>query len=263
MNLSAVRKCLVMISLMVAGTCKLCMKHEVLQKSHLIPRAMYKYASDPGLPLPNTQVVSRKGRSPVVRQVTAHLLCSACEQRLSERGEDWMMRQVWNNQNRFPLLERLNLALEMRRTPDALIYSGSACGIDTERLGYFALSVLWRAGVHAWRTSKDSTQQIPLNQYEEPIRQYLAGESGFPQNVAIMASVCTDRYAKLFHMPTPAIFPNSVTAFAFLALGVQFLIFTDIFAPTMFCCVQSPCKVLFKRDCSRKTLEAWAELVKE
>ena len=245
--------------LMVTGTCKLCLKEAVLRRSHLVPRAMYKYASDPG-PAPNTLVVSRKGRGPVIRQITAPLLCSACEQRFSRMGEDWMMSQVWSAKG-FPLLDRLNVSIEMGKTPDSLIYSGSACGIDTDSLGYFALSVLWRAGVHDWHTSKDSTERISLGAYEEPLRQFLAGEAGIPANVSVMASVCTDRYAKYFHIPTVAKFPIPVRAFAFMALGVQFLIFTDQFAPTAFYCIQSPAKLLFKRDCSRKTLEAFADLM--
>ena len=57
-----------------------------------------------------------------------------------------MMGQLWNGK-RFPLLDRLNVAIGMRRSEDAVVYSGSACGVNTEKLGYFALSVIWRAGI--------------------------------------------------------------------------------------------------------------------
>jgi len=76
----------------------------------------------------------------MTKQVTGYLLCSECEERFSAHGEDWMMRQVWNGK-RFPLLDWLNVAVEKRRSADALIYSGTTVGIDTDKLAYFALSV--------------------------------------------------------------------------------------------------------------------------
>jgi hypothetical protein len=104
---------------------------------------MYRYATDPGLKRPNTEHVDSKGRAPVVKQVKAHSLCRGCEQLLANNGEDWMMRQVWNGRlNRFPLLERLDLAIELRPVWDALAFSCTGCGIDADKLAYFALSVI-------------------------------------------------------------------------------------------------------------------------
>jgi hypothetical protein len=245
-------------------TCKLCQETRELQRSHLVPSAMFRYASDARSPRPNTVVVSRRGRSAVVRHVTAHLLCSDCEQRFNNLGETWMMQQVWNGE-RFPLLDRLNVAMEIRPFAGAVAYSGADCGIDTEKLGYFALSVLWRAAVRTWTTSKYSTERIELKAFEEPIRLYLLGDGQFPANVAVVATVCTDRYSRVFYLPAPASFPIPIPlqAFAFLALGVQFLIFTGPFAPTVACCVQSPQRLIFKRDCRQKTLEMFAELIKQ
>lgn len=93
------------------GTCKLCLQKAELQRSHLVPSAMFKYTRDPNADNPNTIVVDRRTQSPVIKQVTAHLLCWNCEQRLRNCGEDWMMRQVWNGK-RFPLLDRLNVAVD-------------------------------------------------------------------------------------------------------------------------------------------------------
>lgn len=222
---------------------------------------MYKYTRQPNAKNPATVVVDRRSRTPVIRQVRAHLFCWDCEQCLRKNGEDWMMRQIWNGR-RFPLLDRLNVAMELRRTADGvLIYSGSAAGIDTDKLAYFALSVLWRAGVHDWTVSKHSTFRIDLEGHGEKLRQYLHGDTGFPTDVTVMATVCTDIYSRLFYMPTVARFPTPITAFSILALGVHLLIILGILAPAQMCCVRSPQHVLFKRDCKRKTLESVSQLI--
>ena len=230
-----------------------------LQDSHFVPAAMYRYATDPGSPRPNTEHVDSKGRAPVVRQVKGYLLCRDCEQLIARNGEDWMMRQVWNGRLKwFPLLERLNLAVELRPVDDALAFSSTACGIDADKLAYFALSVLWKGSVHRWRTSKDATYQLSLGQYEEPIRQYLCGTTAFPKDVSVMVTVCTDPLSRVFCLPAVAKFPLPITAFAMLALGVHFLVITDRFAPEQICCVRSPERLIMKRDCRRKTIESFA-----
>jgi hypothetical protein len=205
-------------------------------------------------------VVDRWGRARVGKHVTADLLCSDCENRISTNGENYVMRQVWNGKE-FPLLNRLNVALEVRKLDDVLVYSGSAAGIDTEKLAYFALSVLWRASIREWRTSKLATFRLPLGQDEEPLRQYLKGETEFPANVSVIVTVCTDIYSRVFHLPTVATFPIPITAYSFVALGVNFLVIMGPFAPEKVCCVRSREKVISKRNCGRKMLEAYAYLL--
>src|SRR4051794_14235586 len=97
---------------MAQGTCGLCLETADIQKSHLVPAAMYRNASDHNRGQPNVEKVDKQGHRRVVRQVFAPLLCLKCEGRISKGGENWMMRQIWNGSTqRFPLLERLNLAL--------------------------------------------------------------------------------------------------------------------------------------------------------
>lgn len=222
---------------------------------------MYKYASDPNEPNPVTMMVSRAGRAKVVKQVKKHLLCRKCDQSLSKNGEDWMMRQVWNR-NRFPLLDRLNVAVALRQGIDLQVYSGIATGIDTDKLAYFALSVLWRASVCEWQTERRAKHRIFLGTHQETLRKYLHGETGYPQEVSVMATVCTDIYSRCFYLPTEAKFPSpqAVPAFSFLALGVSFLVVLGPYAPAQICCVRSTLKIISKRDCGKKIMEAYADL---
>jgi hypothetical protein len=255
---------------MPASICKLCLETKDLRKSHLAPAAMYKYSRSPEAKNPTTVKVDRHGPKPIARQVADYVLCADCEQRLNNCGESWMMKQVWNGRS-FPLGARLNVALPHQTFTNFLSFSGTAVGIDTDKLGYFALSVFWRAAVHTWKTSSSSTTTpIVLGEYEGPMRRYLLGETGFPPDVALIATVCTDPYSvKLFYMPAPAIFPIPpaifpipIMAFAMLTLGVQFLFFTGKQAPTRVCCVQSTDRLVFQRDCRKTTFEAYMNLLK-
>jgi hypothetical protein len=248
---------------MPTGICKLCLQNKDLRNSHLVPAAMYKYARSPEAENPTTVRVDRRGAKPIARQVADYVLCADCEQRFNRYGENWMMKQVWNGRS-FPLGARLNLALPHQTFTNFVAFSGAATGVDTDSLGYFAISVFWRAAVHTWKTSSYSAATpIVLGEFEEPIRRYLLGEAGFPSDVALLTTVCTDPYSvKVFYMPAPAIFPIPITAFAMLALGVQFLFFTGKVAPTQVCCVRSPGRLVFQRDCRQKTFEAYTNLFK-
>lgn len=243
---------------MPTGQCPLCLQQRTLVDSHLAPKAMYKYAADPDEDGGAPMVVTRGGRRRVTRQVKQYLLCSECDNRLNKYGENYALQQVWNG-SRFPLLDRLNLALTVRGSADGEVYSGLASGIDTEKLAYFALSVLWRAGVSEWRTSKGTTHRVDLGSHQESLRAYLHGETGFPSEASVMATVCTDIYSRIFYMPSPAILRMSppVPAFSFTALGVNFLIVLGPFAPEQICCVRSPKRLISKRDCSKKVIDAW------
>jgi len=129
---------------MPVGICKLCLKEKELQDSHLLGRAVYK-------------VIREEGEDPVVmtpdlivstsRQVRAHLLCSDCEQRFSKNGEQYFS-SVMARKDKFVLLDLLQAVEPIEKQTDHVVYSGLGARIDTNKLAYYALSVLWRSGVH-------------------------------------------------------------------------------------------------------------------
>jgi hypothetical protein len=82
-------------------------------------------------------------------QVKDFLLCADCEERFS-KYERWAAGQVYDGRD-FPLLLRLTLALPFLETPRLRGVSGVAAGIDTEKLAYFGLSILWRGAAHKWK----------------------------------------------------------------------------------------------------------------
>jgi|SRR5580704_2158229 hypothetical protein len=248
---------------MPVGICKLCLQTKDLQDSHLIPRAMYKYVRTPAKKNPNPVVVGRRVTATTSKQVSDYVLCSDCEQLFNRNGENWMLRQVWNGK-RFPLLERLSLAHQDYTFREALVFSGSAVGIDTDKLAYFALSVVWRAAVHRWATPLGGlTQPVQLGAAEEPTRRFLLGQSMFPPAVTVMATVCTDAgSAGSFYMPS-RVSGSPGTCFVVLTLGVHFLVYLEPIPPVIreFCCVKSTRRLIFLRNCESKTLEAFAQLL--
>jgi len=113
------------------------------------------------------------------RQLWAHLLCRECEARLNKFGETPVLKLLDTGLG-FRLLERMHLALELKIEPNTVSFSGSAMGVDTNALAHFALGILWKGSVNNWSTVEGQTTSIFLGSFEEPIRKYLLGESGFP-----------------------------------------------------------------------------------
>jgi hypothetical protein len=194
------------------------------------------------------------------KQITDYVLCRDCEDLFNRNGENWMLKQVWNGR-RFPLGDRLRLALPLYPLKEALVFSGAAIGVDTDRLGYFALSVIWRAGVHQWEQSRPA---LELGSIQEPIRQFLIGGAPLPSEIAVLTTVCTDPYSRVFYMPSQTT-GMPVTSFGMLTLGVHFMVFVEPFPPALheMCSVRSAQRLIFQRDCSEKTLEAFAQLMSQ
>jgi hypothetical protein len=243
----------------------LCLKTRPLLRSHLIPAAMYKYLLDPKKKNDNPVVVGRKVTATTSKQVVDYLLCSSCEDLFNKRGESWMLKQVWNGKQ-FPLLDRLNVAHPYCTFSEVVAFSGSAVGIDTDSLGYFALSILWRAAVHVWNTPfGGKTTLLDLGPVEKPIREFLLGEQPFPDDVAIMVHICTDSSSRgSFHVPS-RVQANPIPSFGFQTLGVMFRIYVGNIIPgniRALCCVTSDNKLIFLRDCSEKTIEAFGQLMR-
>ncbi len=158
---------------------------------------------------------------------------------------------------RFPLRDRLAVAIPEFRGNESIQYSGRKIGIDTDKLGYFALSVLWRGAVNEWTGPLgDKSSRLDLGEAEEPIRRYLLSETGFPSEVAVIVDICTDRTTReILLQPFPSDGQYG-RAFEMVFLGVHFFI---VVGPGMnpvvrdMCCVTSKVNRLFVRDCFKRS----------
>jgi hypothetical protein len=249
------------------GQCKLCLQIRKLRRSHLLPAALWRGAREPGLTNPNPVVVTKTVSTTSSSQLRAPLLCGRCEDRFNKSGERYVLSWLAPREivhGTFPLLERLRLALEFRRTRAFNIYSGSSIGVDTDKFAYFALSILWRAAVHQWRLPDGNLRErIDLGQYEEPVRKYLLSQAPFPDDVAIVLTVCTDSGSRGTFYPPILRHDSPFQAYGLLTQGLHFDIAMGKNVPPetrQCCCIGSRRHLIFLRNCEDRTFRAFAAL---
>lgn len=172
------------------GICALCLRQGELQESHLLPRALYKHLRDPRQRNQNPVLFSSQSSSQTQDQAKQHLLCVRCETRFNHQGERWTLANYCRAKDDFPLRELLRPHSAQQFTEDfSCYYCDRIPDVDTDSLAYFALSVIWRNSFCAWKIGATSIAQLILGPYQEPLRQYLAGESDLPEGIAIQASI--------------------------------------------------------------------------
>ena len=245
---------------MPIGLCKLCRQNKDLRDSHSIPRAMYKGTAAPGMRNPNPVVITRKQTGRTSRQIRDYVLWGDCERRFNKNGEDWMLKALGAGK-RFPLRDRLDVAVPESATAELRRYSCSTTGINAEKLGYFALSVFWRGGIHDWRDPFGSpAPKLDLAEMEEPIRKYLYGEEQIPGKIALVVRVCDDQGSRETLLgPTVC----STGHFEMMTLGAHFELFVGSAVETGYyaiSCVNSEKKFIFRRNCFRRMLQHYDDL---
>ena len=241
----------------LSGLCPLCWQQKQLEKSHYLGRALHLLSHDDG----EAVIMTPQRVELSARQIWTHLLCGECEDLLA-KNESYAHQWI-NRKDRFPLLERLNVAASVRWTQIGREFSGAAIGVSTERLAHFALGIFWRASVNKWRTLGLQTTSIDLGVLAEPIRLYLGGEGPFPTGCALLMTVCTDHGSQgLVFGPNPTrggIFP----CISMLVRGIKFTLVVGDDLPSELreaCCVGSAQKILFMRDCAADAQHAFDHL---
>lgn len=251
----------------ILGQCKLCLQDGELLKSHLMPAALWAGARDPRLKNPSPVVMTRAVSKTSSSQLVARLLCSTCEDRFNRNGERYALswfrpRKIADGD--FPLLERLRLALPIQSSPALSAYAANRVGIDTERFGYFAFSILWRAAVHGWRMPDGRlTQKIELSEFEKPLRAYLLSQAELPPEFVLIFTVCCDQESRGSFYP-PALKQNAVfPSYGLLVQGVHFNIVVGHALPLdlrNLCCMRSVQRPIFLRDCREDTFRSFSAL---
>lgn len=143
-----------------------------------------------------------------------------------------------------------------------MAFSGTACGIDTEKLVYFGASVLWRASLRRWTIGSNMTTTVNLGIYQELLQQYLHGKAPFPDG-AVIVTVCTDFNSQGFFFSPCAIREGVHAGYAVLLLGVYYRFFFGPGVPTDFnrySCVHSERKRIIIADQSTQSMHSYARL---
>jgi hypothetical protein len=145
------------------ATCMLCQRSAEPQNSHLVPAALYKRALDLSNKNPHPLLFSAQGERQTARQATKPLLCRDCEQLFHRHGEDWTLRHAASTPTTFPLRGVL-LSHKAHRITEDLHYfcTDEMPSVDADALGYFALSVIWRASVCDWKIDGELVRQLQL-----------------------------------------------------------------------------------------------------
>lgn len=252
------------------GTCKLCLKECTIQDSHLIPAAAFaRIRAAEKNPSRHPIVITRSTSVRTSDQPRAYLLCADCEDRFNRWGERPVLslsaNSLFGDTARFPLLERLQLSMG-KRTAIGFRYSATRTGIDTDVLAYFALSLAWRAAVAEWRGKLGSSiAKVDLGTTEEPIRLFLLHNKPFPDHVAIIVHVCSDRISHGILLPpslTVGLYGPSTEVHV---LGINYFVFTGLdIDPTIrqMCCINGPGKPLFQTDCKHRIHAYYREVSK-
>ena len=89
-------------------------------------------------------------------QARAHLLCSECEHRLNDGGEDWVLKHCWRSPTHFPLHSALLGATPFVDENGFRSYEGLKIpGVAIDKLSYFGASIFWRAAARDWDVGKE------------------------------------------------------------------------------------------------------------
>ncbi len=172
------------------GICRLCHLAGDLNDSHYLPASSYKIIRrDAG----NKSPVVTSGEKSFFsdKQVRDYLLCRLCEERFNEKGESWFLAHCYRGAGNFRLKELIETIVPSRADRDVAAYSAmNVPEINSERLAYFAASILWRGAAHDWPTEDGPIEPIRLGaRYQEGFRQYLLGNAPFPSNAILYVSV--------------------------------------------------------------------------
>jgi hypothetical protein len=238
---------------MPIGTCKLCLETKELCDSHFLPKGIYRryrkqQHGDPIVMTPKLILSTSK-------QVRDYVLCLDCEALFSAR-ERYMLPLMAGDKG-FPMLEKF-YDKPFQRAGPFLRFSGSQVGIDTEKLAYFAVSMIWRGAVHSWATidgQRTGDLDVPN---VEAMRRYLLEQTPLPPDTYVFILVCADRLSQL-QVQGPFLVggPENDNRFEMLMSGI--LLQVGVGRPAgerdLICAVHTPDHALFYGDHSENSLQ--------
>ena len=233
--------------------CRLCLKARKLQKSHLLPAALY------GARKKDFEVHTVSGVTRTQTQMKQPLLCSECEQRFNQKGEDHVLKAIApKSKKHFPLHARMRVAFARESDPSVSRFHGPDFGLDTNQFAYFAISVIWRVAVAQWEMQDGTfTRKVDLGDYEEEMRRFLVGELALPDHMVVIVIVCSDTESRRWFFVPGEFIEAGCINFRFLARGVYFRVMLGHSIDPTFqngSCT-APLKCVYYGDCERRTLQ--------
>jgi hypothetical protein len=99
---------------------------------------------------------------------------------------------------------------------------------------------------------------------KESLRRYLLGETGFPADTVVVATVATDKLSQETFFVPNRIKKNPMVAYGLMNKGLYFRVFfgSDLSREMRpMCCASGAEKFIFMRDCEESVLEAFGRLM--
>lgn len=231
--------------------CKLCEQEGNLQDSHLVPRSAYKPLTAPGEPNPNPVLVRAGSAHQTSRQTKTYLLCSACEQLLSKKGERQILPLLARQDRSSPLHEVVRKLPVCIQQDNIRAYSAAEnTEFPADALAHFAMGIFWKAAVHNWHC-RDRDPLIELGPYEEPTRAYVRaqGEASFPSNMCLMVTVLPPpKIPLLLGVPVRGLNGDGYRNFRFYVPGIQFVLSVGKAVEREVCFVSNPARPIWVHD---------------
>jgi hypothetical protein len=252
-----------LLRLVVTGKCELCLQARPLLDSHFLPKALYRLMRDPGDQSPQPVLISGSVSLKTNYQMNQPLLCAECEDRFSKNGESYVIPKLYSVE-KFPFLDRLRLAhFPIINTPGLVAFSCLSVDFNGAKIAYYGLSILWRAAVRTWRRFDGGTSSVVIDTgYLESMRQYMLGETAFPANLIVCATVATDKVSQGSCLLPTRIPENPNVTYSLTTRGLAYRFTFDPPGEMREICVASSAKQpIFIRDCRDKTLPAGFRLL--
>lgn len=239
------------------GICKLCLQSRLLQRSHLLPAAVYKRLYSQKAANPNPLLISSAAIVQTSRQTQTWLLCTDCEDVLNRRGERWLLPLIANADKTFLLYDRLSKIQPDVVLPKFTAYAAvKSSEINVNALTHFALGIFWKASVHSWRSQNPETQ-INLGPYQESLRNYVLHSSSdnFPKNISLMVVLLPPSNVPLLaNIPVGGPRGEGYRNYKFYIPGIQFVLCVGKTVDLDICFYNNPLHPIYVQDI-RKEIE--------
>lgn len=207
--------------------CALCLDYRSLNKSHFIPRSLYKLCKEVSHDIKNPVHFIGNTAISTSSQSVKPFLCKECEDRFSKFGETYVINNCLRSPIRFKLRDKLENSDQFIRIDDSKVFLGrQILGKSLEYYKYFVASIVWRGSATKW-SFMDSTprQNILGKKYQEEFRKYLRGETDFPKNALLLLFISEEKdLHPMISLPT-AIQERGVHLHHFYIPGIEVKLF--------------------------------------
>ena len=174
----------------------MCKKDPDLKDSHLMPKSLYGALRNAYPESGKDLVFAKKSTRSAIftdRQVKRPFLCASCEERLNKYGENIVARECHRGEGKFILLNKIqSVDASFVHNGERWVNSAHQQDLYSSEYLYFAASIIWRASAGDWGDDLNLYHGSLGEKYQEQIRCYLLGESGFPKNVYLAVYIDSD-----------------------------------------------------------------------